>query len=461
MVEKAVQTAERPAAGPGPGLKKRQGNQAAAGEFSMHLRCAAHKPAKGEPTEKNAAKRQCEAEGVQGVPVLYVLEGAAAPELKGGSAPANTPAKGAPAVRAAAQAADIVPAFTASQDAGPAPAAAPQGAYRAGVTAPPAKPEPAPVEASLAGVLPFAARDGQASAAAFAADFAGEQQPGMAESAPARPQGGPDVGAFGLRDKAAAPGESAVYNIAEPADASARPEAERRDSAGETVLAARQGYADKPDAPVGPPRRISAAASGDSAGAAGEKATALEDKADDMHGAAQKNAVPVKAAAPFKVYSGRENAITEAIKGESAVFQVAESILQKGPVRKTSFAIELSPKELGRVTVKMDCIGGKLTLKLSAENVGTSKLLAENVEQLRSALADRRVDVASIDIDAGYTPPSFADFSGNFGQAQREKGAGPGRRARVYRAENDGQKPGFENTGALIYSESRLLNYIV
>ncbi len=116
-----------------------------------------------------------------------------------------------------------------------------------------------------------------------------------------------------------------------------------------------------------------------------------------------------------EVYSGKENSVTTAIKNKPVVMQITDSIANNELNEKTRFTMDLWPEELGRVTVDMEYTGGKLSLSLIAEKAGTSKLLSENIAQLKYELSDRQMDVTNVDVQTGSSN-TFTDLNKGYRQ---------------------------------------------
>lgn len=176
---------------------------------------------------------------------------------------------------------------------------------------------------------------------------------------------------------------------------------------------------------------------------------------DNQHNFIHEN--PVFETARAEVYSGKENSVTAAIKNKPVVMQITDSIVNKEFNEKTKFTMELWPEELGRVTVEMEYTDGKLSLRLIAENAGTSKLLSENIAQLKYELTDRLMDTTNIDVQTGSSN-TFADFTEGFGQQGNDNTA-KARYTGSYVKGGDIDH-GIENAQQIIKAK-QLLNYLV
>lgn len=79
--------------------------------------------------------------------------------------------------------------------------------------------------------------------------------------------------------------------------------------------------------------------------------------------------------------------------------QISESIIskleQKGPLE---FKMQLEPRELGEINIKLKMVKGKLTIEISAVNSETQTLLASQVDKLIAGMGLRNVQVESIQI---------------------------------------------------------------
>lgn len=147
--------------------------------------------------------------------------------------------------------------------------------------------------------------------------------------------------------------------------------------------------------------------------------------------------------------------------------QIRTRVIESLDEQKLEFEMQLNPRELGRVDVKMVLESGKLVMEIMAANPKSTELLSKQVDGLMASLRLTGVDVSSIsvvtarqDVDGQMAQAGNPYNSENF-QSQSGGGSGQGGHGR----------PGGTGGGDADYPETqadetragpqRLLNYSV
>lgn len=141
--------------------------------------------------------------------------------------------------------------------------------------------------------------------------------------------------------------------------------------------------------------------------------------------------------------------------------QVKAQLIQNLETEKMEFQMQLKPKELGKVDVKMILESGKLSVEISAVNPKSAEMLARQAESLVASLKESGIDVSSVNVVTANENAS-AEMNGEFnlnnfrdqthGQEQNTQGANHGRGQRS----GGGQKE-LETREA----PQRILNYAI
>jgi len=97
---------------------------------------------------------------------------------------------------------------------------------------------------------------------------------------------------------------------------------------------------------------------------------------------------------------------------------IFEKIVQKAKVtlmdNKSEIVIKLKPEFLGKMTMKLELSGNKLSGKIMVDNKFTQKLFVENFHQLKVAFQDMGLSVENFDIGLNnYQDFNFAENKGN------------------------------------------------
>jgi flagellar hook-length control protein FliK len=72
-----------------------------------------------------------------------------------------------------------------------------------------------------------------------------------------------------------------------------------------------------------------------------------------------------------------------------------EEAVQQG---RTSLRMQLNPKDLGMIDIRLVSQGHSVSITLIAEHAGTSQLLEKQMEQLRANLADAGINLANVNV---------------------------------------------------------------
>lgn len=156
------------------------------------------------------------------------------------------------------------------------------------------------------------------------------------------------------------------------------------------------------------------------------------------------------------VYSGRESEITEAVHRNDLINRISRHATDADKQASRSIVMELLPKELGKIKVKMEYLGGKLEMKITADTDAAVSVLREGIGQLKASLTENRVDVGSIDIGNKNPGFQFSDTAGGFRQyGEFEK--------RPYWSNSHFNSEQNEENKAEItyYRPNQLLNYLI
>ncbi len=191
-----------------------------------------------------------------------------------------------------------------------------------------------------------------------------------------------------------------------------------------------------------------------------EKATSAGSKNEDAGNKASDGEKTLASAVPFaEVYSGKENGITSAVSGEKVVPQIARAV--KGMTSKDGgkFTMELSPRELGKITVEMKYSQGKLNVVINAASDETAKALKAQLGELKTALTANKVEIMSVDVSGRQSSDlSFSDMKGSgerYGGSGRGGSQGGDSYYRSYGEDRDSKSP------EAVYGWNQLLNYLV
>ncbi len=154
---------------------------------------------------------------------------------------------------------------------------------------------------------------------------------------------------------------------------------------------------------------------------------------------------------------GKKNENSKAISGENVVSQITRAIKENKGHSNTRLTVELSPKELGKISVEMKLSDGKLNLLLNAENKETAEALSEHIGLLKMALTANKVEIQNLDVSRPTHGMSFSNMNDSGGKFSGED------RGVYY--ENDAVFSVYEDKSESVkprtYSQhSQLLNYL-
>ncbi|MDF2566606.1 MAG: Flagellar hook-length control protein [Oscillospiraceae bacterium] len=193
----------------------------------------------------------------------------------------------------------------------------------------------------------------------------------------------------------------------------------------------------------------------------------LKDSVSDEKAPESSKSVANTAQAPLMagIFSGKENVITTTINSEVTVNQVTNIVVDMAKSETQKLTLELSPQELGKITVEMEYIAGKVALKINAENASTTKILSEHIAQLKLSLEANNLDVVKVDVqnNTGFDQ-SFANLSRSFDQSFNSQDANPYLREDFDTRDSGGKildEQPLENTqSTAYYHRNQLLNYL-
>lgn len=99
-----------------------------------------------------------------------------------------------------------------------------------------------------------------------------------------------------------------------------------------------------------------------------------------------------------------KNEILEPKQFISEIAQKAGAFLSKD---RNEMNIQLSPENLGKITIKIGLNDGSLTGKIYAENFSVKEIIEANLDQLRDSLGEKGLNIAGLDVEVGDNSSAF------------------------------------------------------
>ncbi len=99
-----------------------------------------------------------------------------------------------------------------------------------------------------------------------------------------------------------------------------------------------------------------------------------------------------------------KNEIIEAKQFINQIAQKAGGFLSKD---RNEMSIQLTPENLGKISIKIGLNEGTLTGKIYAENYAVKEIIEANLNQLRDSLEEQGLNIAGLEVHIGDNPQNF------------------------------------------------------
>lgn len=115
-----------------------------------------------------------------------------------------------------------------------------------------------------------------------------------------------------------------------------------------------------------------------------------------------------------------KNEIIEAKQFINQIAQKAGGFLSKD---RNEMSIQLTPENLGKISIKIGLNEGSLTGKIYAENYAVKEIIETNLNQLRDSLEEQGLNIAGLEVHIGDNPQNFnrSLYEPRFTNRQRSK----------------------------------------
>jgi len=142
--------------------------------------------------------------------------------------------------------------------------------------------------------------------------------------------------------------------------------------------------------------------------------------------------------------------------------QLTSRILTENAKNQSEFVMQLQPKELGTVVVRMALSGDKLTVNIFADNANTQRLMQSQAAELEQSLKGQSNQIVTVNVqNESFNQMMASDNGSNFNPnnmaGNRSSGQGTGRSY----GNAEPQQTDGKQSGAAVAASNSLLNSIV